>query len=71
MSNLPFGFGFGSDDANSGDSSSGNANSGNSGQNSFDMNSIGAALQQLGAFLQNAGSSGSTGPVNWEMVTWP
>ena len=68
MSNLPFGFGFGSDDANSGDSSSGNANSGNSGQNPFDMNSIGAALQQLGAFLQNAGSSGSTGPVNWEMV---
>ena len=63
MSNLPFGFGFGSDDANSGDPSPGN-----SGQNPFDMNSIGAALQQLGAFLQNAGSSGSTGPVNWEMV---
>ena len=65
MSDIPFGFGFGS--GNDGPSNNG-PNSGGAGQNPFDMNSIGAALQQLGAFLQNAGTSGETGPVNWQMV---
>ena len=40
------------------------------GAGGFDMNSLGAALQQLGAMLQS-GQSGpdAGGPVNWAMVT--
>lgn len=58
---MPFGFGMGdpSDDRQSG-----------SGPQGFDMNALGAALQQLGAMLQS-GQSGpdAGGPVNWAMVT--
>ncbi len=65
MSDIPFGFGLGGqdpDDPNPGQPGFGG------GQNPFDMSSIGAALQQLGAFLQNAGTSEASGPVNWTMV---
>ncbi len=55
--NLPFGFGMGMPDPGE-----------SGGSNPFDMNTLGAALQQLGQFLQQAGSAGSSGPVNWEMV---
>ncbi|NQW71387.1 MAG: zinc-dependent metalloprotease, partial [Actinobacteria bacterium] len=65
MSDLPFGFGFGSGNNDPGNNGPGG---GGPGQNPFDMNSIGAALQQLGAFLQSAGTSGESGPVNWQMV---
>ena len=59
----PFGFGFGSADrGDNGDPVPGG------GPGGFDMNSIGAALQQLGAMLQGAGSAESSGPVNWTMV---
>ncbi|MSW80155.1 MAG: hydrolase [Actinobacteria bacterium] len=75
MSDHPFGFGFGSGNSGSGDDGPGSNGPGSNGpgiggpgQNPFDMNSIGAALQQLGAFLQSAGTSGETGPVNWQMV---
>jgi putative hydrolase len=70
MSDHPFGFGFGSGNSGSGDDGPGSngPGTGGPGQNPFDMNSIGAALQQLGAFLQSAGTSGETGPVNWQMV---
>lgn len=54
---MPFGFGVGDDDSTPG-------------QGGFDMSSLGAALQQLGAMLQ-AGQTGpdAGGPVNWAMVT--
>ena len=56
---VPFGFGMNDD---------GQDKSGVPG--GFDMNSLGAALQQLGAMLQS-GQSGPDGggPVNWTMVT--
>ena len=60
---FPFGFGMGdpSDDGPTG---------GPGGPQGFDMSSLGAALQQLGAMLQ-AGQTGpdAGGPVNWAMVT--
>ncbi len=49
--NMPFGFGM---------SESG-------GPGGFDMNSLGAALQQLGQMMQS-GNTGDPGPVNWTMV---
>lgn len=49
---MPFGFGIGD----------------SGGQQPFDMNSLGAALQNLGQMLQQGGN-GSSGPVNWSMVT--
>jgi putative hydrolase len=54
---MPFGFGVGDDDSNA------------SQPGGFDMNSLGAALQQLGAMLQ-AGQTGpdTGGPVNWSVV---
>jgi len=54
---MPFGFGLGDDDSTPR-------------QGGFDMSSLGAALQQLGAMLQ-AGQTGpdAGGPVNWAMVT--
>lgn len=54
---MPFGFGVGDDDSTPR-------------PGGFDMSSLGAALQQLGAMLQ-AGQAGpdAGGPVNWEMVT--
>ena len=54
---MPFGFGVGDDDSNG------------SQPGGFDMNSLGAALQQLGAMLQ-AGQTGpdTGGPVNWSVV---
>lgn len=49
---MPFGFGIGD----------------SGGQQPFDMNSLGAALQNLGQMLQQGGT-GQSGPVNWPMVT--
>jgi len=61
---FPFGFGLGDDDPDAPRSSDG------SGPAGFDMNSLGAALQQLGAMLQSGGAGpDATGPVNWPMVT--
>jgi putative hydrolase len=73
---VPFGFGMSDDDA--GDRSGGDGGAGGGlpgfgfgagGPGGFDMNSLGAALQQLGAMMQ-AGQSGpdAGGPVNWAMV---
>lgn len=59
--NLPFGFGLGGDDNAGGNPFGGTGNP-------FDMNSLGAALQNLGQMLQQGGT-GDTGPVNWPMVT--
>ncbi len=58
---FPFGFGMGDDAA---DGPPGGVPGG------FDMNALGAALQQLGAMMQ-AGQTGpdAGGPVNWAMVT--
>lgn len=53
--NLPFGFGM----PDPGQGPGGGA---------FDMASLGAALQQLGQFLQRSEAQGATGPVNWAMV---
>lgn len=50
---MPFGFGMGGDPQRPGQP--------------FDMNSLGAALQQLGAMLQGSGGP-DAGPVNWSMV---
>lgn len=54
MSDLPFGFGM----------------SGPESGKPFDMNQLGAALQQLGAMLQSGGqgAESSEGPVNWAMA---
>lgn len=51
---LPFGFGMGEEP-------------GGGPAGGFDMNALGAALQQLGAMLQG-GQAGADGPVNWSMV---
>ena len=58
---LPFGFSMGDPD----DSGAGGTPPG------FDMNSLGAALQQLGAMLQSGQSvpGQGDGPVNWAVVT--
>lgn len=63
---LPFGFGVGDDD----ERESGAGQPAGFGAGGFDMSSLGAALQQLGAMLQS-GQSGpdAGGPVNWAMVT--
>ncbi|MDP1878779.1 MAG: zinc-dependent metalloprotease [Actinomycetota bacterium] len=65
-------FGFGADDANDsgGGTPPGGGTPGFGAGGPFDMNSLGAALQQLGAMLQ-AGQSGpdAGGPVNWSVVT--
>ena len=53
MSDLPFGFGQPSPEPGK----------------PFDMNQLGAALQQFGAMLQAGGSAPDQGPVNWSMVT--
>ncbi len=56
---VPFGFGV-SDDGQDKPGAAGG----------FDMNSLGAALQQLGAMLQSGQSGPDAGqPVNWSMVT--
>mgnify|MGYP003353566356 FL=1 len=57
---LPFGFSMGNPDDPDG---SGGMPSG------FDMNSLGAALQQLGAMMQSGQTGAADGPVNWAMVT--
>ncbi len=64
---LPFGFGVGDGDDEREPSPGQPAGFGPGG---FDMSSLGAALQQLGAMLQS-GQTGpdSGGPVNWGMVT--
>ncbi len=64
---LPFGFGVGDGDDEREPSPGQPAGFGSGG---FDMSSLGAALQQLGAMLQS-GQSGpdAGGPVNWSMVT--
>ena len=73
---VPFGFGMSDDDAGAGPGTDGGAGGGlpgfgfgAGGPGGFDMNSLGAALQQLGAMMQ-AGQSGpdAGGPVNWAMV---
>lgn len=65
-------FGFGADDANDsgGGTPPGGGMPGFGAGVPFDMNSLGAALQQLGAMLQ-AGQSrpDAGGPVNWSVVT--
>ena len=72
---VPFGFGVGDDDASGSGGSGGGGGLpgfgfGVGGQGGFDMNALGAALQQLGAMMQ-AGQTGpdAGGPVNWEMVS--
>jgi putative hydrolase len=65
--NLPFGFGLGGGDEGGGGNPFG-PGFGAAGGNPFDMNSLGAALQNLGQMLQQGGS-GDSGPVNWPMVT--
>ena len=64
---LPFGFGVGDGDDERPPSPGQPAGFGSGG---FDMSSLGAALQQLGAMLQS-GQTGpdAGGPVNWAMVT--
>jgi putative hydrolase len=67
---VPFGFGMGDDSDSPGGPSSNNPfGFGAGGPGGFDMNSLGAALQQLGAMMQS-GQSGpdAGGPVNWAMV---
>ena len=69
---VPFGFGVG--DGSEGGQGSGPGGPGRPGfgfgPGGFDMNSLGAALQQLGAMMQQ-GQTGpdAGGPVNWAMVT--
>jgi putative hydrolase len=68
---LPFGFGAGQ---NPGDPGSGGPGGfgfgpGGPGAGGFDMASLGAALQQLGAMMQSGQTGGDQGPVNWAMVT--
>ncbi len=69
---VPFGFGMGDDGNESGGTGDGPSDPigfGTGGAGGFDMNSLGAALQQLGAMIQS-GQSGpdAGGPVNWGMV---
>lgn len=63
---VPFGFGLPDETGDGRDGPTGPAGPGGP----FDMSSLGAALQQLGAMMQ-AGASGpdAGGPVNWAMVT--
>jgi putative hydrolase len=67
---FPFGFGMGDDQGGGSGQGPGGTPFGFGGQGGFDMNSLGAALQQLGAMIQ-AGQTGpdAGGPVNWAMVT--
>lgn len=73
---VPFGFGMGSNDpgepGSGGPGGPGGFGFGGAGGpgGGFDINSLGAALQQLGAMMQ-AGQAGGepTGPVNWAMVS--
>jgi putative hydrolase len=67
---FPFGFGMGDDQGGGSGQGPGGPPFGFGGQGGFDMNSLGAALQQLGAMIQ-AGQTGpdAGGPVNWAMVT--
>ena len=68
---FPFGFGMGDDESgDSGSGGPGNPMGFGAGPGGFDMNALGAALQQLGAMMQ-AGNTGpdAGGPVNWSMVT--
>ncbi len=71
---VPFGFGMGGDDPDGPGGPQGPGGPGvpgfGFGAGGFDMNNLGAALQQLGAMMQ-AGQSGpdAGGPVNWAMVT--
>jgi len=60
--NFPFGFG-------AGDQGPQEPGGGTPGGAPFDMSSLGAALQQLGAMMQSGQAAGDTGPVNWAMVT--
>ena len=55
---LPFGFGMSDPDQ-----------PGRPGQPPFDMSSLGAMLQQLGQYLQQAPSQAGEGSINWAMVT--
>ena len=68
---IPFGFGSGSgDDDQSGNPGNPGGPGFGFGPGGFDMSTLGAALQQLGAMMQS-GQSGpdAGGPVNWSMVT--
>ena len=68
---IPFGFGMsgqGPDDPDFGGPGGPPGFGGFGGPGGFDMNSLGAALQQLGAMLQAGESGDSSGPVNWDMV---
>jgi len=59
-SDMPFGFGIGGQDPNQPGGGAGG----------FDMNALGAMLQQLGSMMQSGQSGGEpSGPVNWTMVT--
>ena len=62
---MPFGFGVGGDDNSEGNPFG--SMFGGAGGAGFDMNSLGAALQNLGQMLQQGGA-GTTGPANWPMV---
>ncbi|MHB1165350.1 MAG: zinc-dependent metalloprotease [Candidatus Nanopelagicales bacterium] len=66
----PFGFGPGDADDSGGRNPPGGGMPGFGAGGPFDMSSLGAALQQLGAMLQS-GASGpdAGGPVNWAVVT--
>ena len=66
---FPFGFGMGDDQGGGSGQGPGGTPFGFGGQGGFDMSSLGAALQQLGAMIQ-AGQTGpdAGGPVNWAMV---
>ena len=73
-SDLPFGFGMGGQnpDEPGGPGSPGGPPGGfglGTPGGGFDMASLGAALQQLGAMMQSGQTGGDTGPVNWAMVT--
>ncbi|MBI1351202.1 MAG: hydrolase [Actinomycetales bacterium] len=67
---MSFPFGFGMGDGGPDDGTPGGGATGPFGAGGFDMNALGAALQQLGAMMQ-AGQGGpdAGGPVNWSMVT--
>ncbi len=69
---IPFGFGMSGQDPDDPSGPGGPGGPGGPmgfGAGGFDINSLGAALQQLGAMLQNQQAGGeATGPVNWPMV---
>jgi len=76
MSNdLPFGFGMGEQNPDDPGGPGGPGGPGVPGfgfggpGGAFDMASLGAALQQLGAMMQSGQAGGESGPVNWAMVT--